>query len=83
MTNGDFIRSLPNEKLSTWIAEHTGCSDWCHLYDKCKQKPENHCCINVWFDWLEAEHTNPFFESLKLGLEQAINGETSETTIST
>jgi hypothetical protein len=55
MTNGDFIRSLPNEKLSTWIAEHTGCSDWCHLYDKCEQKPENHCCINVWFDWLEAE----------------------------
>ena len=59
MTNADLIRKMTDKELAMWIAENTGCNDWCMLSKKCMSNHD--CCIDMWFDWLrseEDEHTD-------------------------
>lgn len=55
-TNADRIRGMSDEDLSIWLAESTGCGEWC-LHNQsgaCAEKRENECCINVWYKWLKS-----------------------------
>ena len=85
ITNADRIRSMSDEELAVWIAENCGCGDWC-MHERsgaCENSPKDagHCCIDVWVDWLSAPAESSIFESMKRGLEQAINGETRSETL--
>lgn len=56
-TNYDLLISKTPEELARWIAENTGCSDWCHLSEQCAKNheiDEAHCCITEWYNWLKA-----------------------------
>lgn len=56
-TNYDRLISKTPEELAIWIAENTGCDDWCiHSRNgECARKPEDYCCINMWLYWLKQE----------------------------
>ena len=56
-TNYDRLVSKTPEELARWIAENTGCSDWCHLSEQCAKNhdiDDTHCCITEWYNWLKA-----------------------------
>ena len=53
MTNADIIRNMTDEELAMWIAENTGCGDWCMLSEKCMSNHD--CCSDMWIDWLRSE----------------------------
>ena len=51
-TNADRIRSMTDEELAEWIADHTNCVD-CNLVARCKGMNIN--CNYAWLSWLKEE----------------------------
>lgn len=84
-TNGDRIREMSDYEMADWIADILNHCDNKTPEDECLESCPLYACCNLPFDnienWLKSPAESSVFESMKRGLEQAINGETRSETL--
>lgn len=84
-TNGDRIRGMSDYDMADWIADILNHCDNKNPEDECLESCPLYACCNLPFDnienWLKSPAESSVFESMKRGLEQAINGETRSETL--
>lgn len=77
-TNAEGIRAMSDEELAEIIT--MTCPPQCKtcVYE---EDEEDSPCVRCWLAWLKSPAESSVFESMKRGLEQAINGETRSETL--
>lgn len=59
MTNGDKIRSMPDEELARFIYTRTDCNSYsCPAFNLCVVHKNKETCIKTVLEWLEQECEN-------------------------